>query len=178
MFHWVPFDVYTINTGLGASPLLFPSTKVTRKPVGSLMFKRWAWSSVLSVLLAGVPHSSWGRGGSSFWGRSRALRRRTSMFFYNHTSGFSGSQMEFLILPHFPPLNFIPDQKPSAEFWLYTNSKILRKPADPQGQAKLTRPPWACVSKAQTIRNLRPTGAHNPMKEQKAGWGTHPFSVS
>ena len=141
MFHWVPFDVYTINTGLGASPFLFPSAKVTRKPVGSLMFKRRAWSSVLSVLLAAVPHSSRGRGGSFFWGRSRALRRRTSMFFYDCAPCFSGSQMEFLTLPHFPPLKFIPDQKPSAEFWLYASSKTRRKPADPQVQAKLTRPP-------------------------------------
>lgn len=63
MFHWVPFDVYTINTGLGASLFLFPPPAVTRKPVGSLMFKSIGLVLCLSVLLAAV--SSAGRGGSS-----------------------------------------------------------------------------------------------------------------
>ena len=38
MFHWAPFDLYTINTGAGAP--LFPfSSKFTQKAMGSLMFK-------------------------------------------------------------------------------------------------------------------------------------------
>lgn len=69
MFHWVPFDLYTINTGLRASPFLFPSSKVTQKAVGSLMFKGSLQDDMpgrlcLSALLAGVPDSSRSRGGS------------------------------------------------------------------------------------------------------------------
>ena len=44
------------------------------------------------------------------------------MFFYKPPF-FSGSQMEFLTISHFPSLNFIPDQKPPAEFWLHPSSK-------------------------------------------------------
>lgn len=69
MFHWVPFDLYTINTGLQASPFLFPSSKVTQKAVDSLMFKGSLQDDMpgrlcLSALLAGVPDSSRSRGGS------------------------------------------------------------------------------------------------------------------
>ena len=69
LFHCVPFDLYTINTGLRASLFLFPSSKVTQKAVGSLMIKGSLQDDMpgplcLSALLAGVPDSSWGRGGS------------------------------------------------------------------------------------------------------------------